>query len=155
MEAVERRDDLVAPLRLADEPGHLDRGLVRLGARVAEEDLAVVDAALVDERLGEQALRLHVPGVRHVDQPGDLLRDRLHDPRRTVAEEAAAPAGEEVEILRPLAVPDVRALATDEADRRPAVVADHVAVEQSDRFLQLHGRIRQRMIWARSWCSKA
>ena len=50
VEAVEHGDDLVAA-RLAVEPGQLDRRLVRLGAAVAEEALAVEAAALA-QRLG-------------------------------------------------------------------------------------------------------
>ena len=104
VEAVEHRDDLVAA-RLAVEPGQLDGRLVRLGAAVAEEALAAPAGALA-QRLGQLPLRLGVPGVRHVDQLADLLAHRLDDARRTVAEQVAAPAGEEVEIAVALVVPD-------------------------------------------------
>ena len=86
------------------------------------------------ERLGEAPLRLDVPGVRDVDQLADLLADRLDHARRAVAEQVAAPAGEEVEVAVPLGVPDLRALAADQADRVAAVVRDHVPLELGDRL---------------------
>ena len=46
---------------------------------------------------------------------GDLLLHRLDDRRRAVAQQVAAPAGEEIEIAVALGVPDVRALAADQA----------------------------------------
>ena len=50
----------------------------------------------------------------------DLLAHRLDDARRTVAEQVAAPAGEEVEVAVALGVPDVRPLAAHQADRDSA-----------------------------------
>ncbi len=85
---------------------------------------------------GERALGFHVPGVGHVDQLADLVADRLDDPGRAVAEQVAAPAGEEVEVAVPLGVPDPRTLAPDQADREPPVVGDHVPLELGDRLLR-------------------
>src|SRR5947209_6608001 len=76
------------------------------------------------QRLGQQSRWRGVPGVRHMDQLSDLLLHRRHDARRTVAEQAAAPAGEVVEVAIPLRVPDVRALAAHQADGIARVVAD-------------------------------
>src|SRR5439155_26059479 len=78
------------------------------------------------ERLRELALRLRVPGVRHVDQLCDLLLDGGDDARRAVAEQAAAPARKEVEVSVTFRVPDVRALAAHQADGVARVVADDV-----------------------------
>ena len=128
VEAVEHRDDLVTA-RLAVEPGELDGRLVRLRAAVAEEALAAPAGALA-ERLGEFALGFRVPGVGHVDQLADLLPHRLDDARRTVAEQVAAPAGEEVEVAIALVVPDVRAFAAHQADRIARVVGDDVVLIQ-------------------------
>src|SRR5437762_14381413 len=100
MEAVEHRDDLVAAVRLAVEPGELDDGFIRLGAAVAEEALGVEPAAF-DQRLGEQSLRLHVPCVRDVDQLANLLADGGHDARRAMADQIAAPPREDIEIAFP------------------------------------------------------
>ena len=63
---------------------------------------------------------------------------RLDDARRTVAEQVAAPAGEEVEVAVALGVPDVRALAAHQADRVARVVADDVLLEQVDGLLDGH-----------------
>src|SRR5207237_5668291 len=115
VEAVEHRHALVAS-RLAAQAGELDCRLVRFGAAVAEEALPI-DAAALDQRLCKQPLRLHVPGVRYVDQLGNLVLHGLDDARRAMADQVAAPAGEEIEIALPLGVPDVRPFAADQANR--------------------------------------
>jgi len=43
-----------------------------------------------------------------VNQPTDLLAHRRHDTRRAVAQQIAAPAGEEIKIAIARVVPDVR-----------------------------------------------
>ena len=114
------------------QPGELDRRFVRFRARVAEERLAA--EAPLGKHLGPAALGFGVPGVGHVDQLGHLLLHRLDDSRRTVAQQIAAPAGEEVEIPPALVVPDVRPLAADERHREPLVVRHDVLFEQLGRF---------------------
>ncbi len=136
VKAVEHREDLVAA-GLAVEAGELDGGLIGLGAAVAEEALGV-QAAARDERLREQALGFHVPGVWYVNQPGHLLLHRADDARRAMAEQVAAPAGEEVEVALALGVPDVGALAANQAHRVAAIIADDVLIEQLDRILAGH-----------------
>ena len=42
-----------------------------------------------------------------MNQLADLIADRLDDARRTVAEQVAAPAGEEIEIAIARVVPDL------------------------------------------------
>ena len=86
------------------------------------------------QQLGPAALGLGVPGVGHVDQRGDLLLHGLDDRRGTMAQQVAAPAGEEIEIAVALGVPDVRAFAAHQRDRIAAVVGDDVLLEQLDRF---------------------
>jgi hypothetical protein len=132
VEAPLGRDDLEPAGGVAVGAGELDGGLVGLGPAVAEEALAA--ERTLRERLGERPLRLDVPGVRHVDQLADLLADRLDDARGAVADQIAAPAGEEVEVAVPLGVPNPRALAPDQADREPPVVGDHIPVELGDRL---------------------
>ena len=83
-----------------------------------------------ESSLGPAALRLGVPGVGHVDQLGHLLLHRLDHARRTVPQQIAAPAREEVEILPPLVVPDMRPLTAHQRHREPFVVRDHVFFEQ-------------------------
>src|SRR5206468_1232024 len=58
--------------------------------------------------------------------------------RRTVAEQVAAPAGEEVEITITLIVPDVGAFAADQADGIARVVRDHIVFEELAGF-RFHG----------------
>src|SRR5262249_40577407 len=94
MEAIEHRDDLVAS-GLAMEAGHLDHRLVSLGTAVAEEALGV-EAETLDEGLGEQPLGFHVPGVWNVNELRDLFLHRPNHARRTMTEQIAAPAGEEI-----------------------------------------------------------
>ena len=85
------RDDLVAALRLAVEPGELDGRLVRLGAAVAEEALAA-EVGPLGERLGQQRLRLGVPGVRDVDERRDLLLHGLRPRAAGSGREARSPS---------------------------------------------------------------
>ncbi len=108
VEAALEGDDLVALLGRV-QPGELDGRLVGLGARVAEERLAAETP--LRQRLGPQALQFGVPGVGHVDQLAQLLADGLDHRRRTMAQQIAAPAAEQVEIAVPLGVPDVRSFA--------------------------------------------
>src|SRR6266404_6359375 len=58
---------------------------------------------------------------------------------RAMADQVAAPAGEEIEITLPLGVPDVGPLAAPQADGEAAVVADHVFLEQGDGVVAGHG----------------
>src|SRR5260221_10094019 len=109
VEAVEEGDDLVALLLGPVEPGELDRRLVRLRPAVAEEALAREVGALA-ELLGELALGLHVPGVRHMDELPDLLAHCGDDARRAVPDQVAAPAREEVDVPVALRIPDERPL---------------------------------------------
>ena len=81
------------------------------------------------ERLAERSLRLGVPGVRNVNELSDLLAHRLHDARRTVAENVAAPTGKEVEIAVALRVPDVRSFAAHQTHRIARVIGDDVFPE--------------------------
>ena len=95
---------LKRPLLVTNGPRQLDGGLVGLGPAVAEEALAAERP--LGQRLGERALGLHVPGIRHVDQLADLVADRLDDARRAVTQQVAAPPRKEVEIPVALGVPD-------------------------------------------------
>ena len=126
------RHDLVSPLRLAAVgAGQLDGGLVGLGAAVAEEALAAERP--LRELLRQAPLGLHVPGIGHVDQPANLFANGRDDAARAMAQQVAAPAGEEIEIAVSLGIPNPGALAADEADGEPSVVGYHVAIELGDR----------------------
>src|SRR5262245_26546828 len=138
VEAVRHGDDLVAA-RLAIEPGQLDRRFHCLGAAVAEETLAAPTRTLA-ERLPEPALLFRVPGIRHVDQSADLLADGGDDARRAVADQVAAPAGEEIEIAIVLGVPHAGALAAHERYGIARVITDDVLPEQVDGLLRCHVR---------------
>ena len=93
VEAVEHGDDLVAA-RLAGHTRQLDGSLDRLRSAVAEEALAA-EAAFA-QSFGKQSLSLHVPGVRHVDQLGDLLADGFNHARRAMAQQITSPPWKQV-----------------------------------------------------------
>ena len=78
VKAAEKRDDVVAPGRVA---GELDARLDRFGPGVAEKRAhAAVDRRDGREVLGELHLRLVIEvGARHVQKPLRLLGDRPHD----------------------------------------------------------------------------
>ena len=89
--------------------GDLDGRLVRLGAAVAEEDLAAVGQPR--ESLGQPGLRLGVEQVRAVDQPAHLLAHRLDHPRMAVAEVVDRQPGDEVQVAAAVAPDQLGALA--------------------------------------------
>ncbi len=91
------------------KPGELDRRLVGLGPLLQKKHWP--PKRLLRRVPGERSSRLHVPGVRHMNQLADLFTDRLDDPRRAMPEQVAAPAGKEVEVTVPLGVPDPRTFA--------------------------------------------
>jgi hypothetical protein len=104
------------PSVLADE---LDRTLVGLGARVAEERLAA--EARAAEPLRELHSALGQVEVRRVGEHADLLANRLDHRRMTVADRADRDAGEEIEVFLAVRVPEPRPLAADELDGCPRV----------------------------------
>jgi hypothetical protein len=120
VEGVVDNDDVPPGLGLARE---LDRGLIRLGARVAEVDLAA--EARLREALGEQHGGLGVEQVARVHQASDLLAHGLNDPRVAVTEARHRDAAQEVEVLVALAIPHARALAAHKLDRKARVAGDH------------------------------
>ena len=112
-------------------PRQLDGGLVGLGAAVAEEALAAERP--FRELLRQRSLGLHVPGIGHVDQPADLFANRRDDPLGAMAQQVAAPTGEEVEIAVSLGVPHPGTLAANQADGESSIVGYHIAIELGDR----------------------
>ena len=129
MKTVFKADDAEPPRRRAMQSRQLDRPLVRLGPAVAEERLAKAAGA---EGLGKLTLRLGVPGVGDVDEMLELILDPPHKVRGRIAQDVAAPAGEEVKIAVSLGVPDVRPFPLHQADGVAGVIGDHVLVEQVD-----------------------
>ena len=130
VKAAGKSDDFV--FALAVQAGQFDGGFVGLGAAVAEEGLPA--EAPLREQPGPFPLHVHVPGVRHMNQRGDLLLHRPHHMRRAMSQQVAPPAGKEIQVAVPLAVPNERALAADEIDRIAVVIADDVAFEKLDGF---------------------
>ena len=118
VEALAERDNLVAAAVLAAPLARqLDRRLIRLGARVAEEDLAA-EARELDELRGELRRRLVREEVRRVRQLRRLVPDRLHHLRMAVADIVHADAGREVVEDETVDVTHGDALAAREHDRR-------------------------------------
>ena len=96
-------------------PRELERALVRLRARVAEEH-AVGERALGDRLRGEDLLVVVVE-VRDVDELAELLGDARGERRVRVAEAAHRDARGHVEVARAGDVPDLAAPAALEHDR--------------------------------------
>ena len=94
--------------------GVLDGALVGLRAAVGEEDL--VEAAVLDEKLGELELRDGVELVGGLDECPRLLRYGLGQDGVGVADVRDGPAGREVEVFVALVVPNPRALSPHEDD---------------------------------------
>jgi hypothetical protein len=109
-----------APVVLA---GQLDRALVGLRARVAEEHAAAERP--LREPLGEPYPGLGVVEVRRVDQAAGLLAQRGHESGVAVADLVHGYAGHEVEVLVALVVPQPRALAAHELHRQAGVGLHH------------------------------
>src|SRR5690606_15905361 len=124
--AVEAQDRALAAL-VAVQARELQRGLVRLGARVREEHAALVAGlgeALEARREFELLRRGEV--VRHVREALGLLRDGLHEHRVGVTEGVHGDAAEEIEEAIALGVPYVGALAAFEV-REASAEAHEVA----------------------------
>ena len=106
-------------------PGQLERALVGLGARVAEEDLAAgLAGAAVDEPvdgagdLGRQRVAVE---VRDVAERPRLLGHRFGHGRMGVAERHHGQPGDEVEVFGVVGVVEHRALAPHEGGGRVGV----------------------------------
>ena len=97
MERAGQRHELVRAALAAVASRQLERCLVRLGARVGEED--AVERGPRDERLCQLELGERVVEVRDLDERGSLARDRLGDGRMRVAQHVDGDPGHEVEVL--------------------------------------------------------
>jgi hypothetical protein len=135
VEAAVQDDDVAPRLGLA---GQLERGLVGLRTGVGEEHRPAQRAGR--QALGEPAHRLGVEEVADVQQPLGLIADRFDDRRVAVADARHADAGQEVEVLVAVVVPQARAGAADETHgvarvRRHQVVAGLRAHEAARIFV--------------------
>ena len=123
VEGVPRADDLrflrVEAVRVL--ACDLDRALVRLRARVAEERL--VEARELDELRGRIGLRARVVEVRAMDHLARLMRDGIDERRIIMAEHVDGDAAEEIEVF----------LAVDIIRIRPFAVVEDDLVTQEDR----------------------
>ena len=140
VEGVRRRDhaDLlraVAIVRVA--AGELQRGLVRLGTGIAEED--ALGERRVDEPLGEPQRGLVREPVGDVPELARLLGQRAHQHRMAVAERGDRDAAREVDVHPAVLVPDARAFAADRNERRRRVAGDHPLVEHRARHRHRRG----------------
>jgi len=134
VEALVEGDDL-HPARLAAHhrlvaPRELQGGLVGLGARIAEEDLAREGAP--GEGLGEADLRLDVIEVRGVVQAAGLFRDGRGQARMTVPEDAHRDARGQVQVAAAVAVFQHAARAARHDERCSAVVVDQQSLPARD-----------------------
>src|SRR5690606_5124647 len=111
----------------------LERGLVRLGAGVAEVD--PVGERAVDDGRRRPDLLLVVVGVRGVQDAGGLLGDDAGERGVGVAERADRDARGHVEVAIAARVPQVHALAAGEHHRLLPVVAEHLLLGERDQIL--------------------
>ena len=129
-------DDFVPAFFHAVQTGELERALVGFRSAVTEKGFAETSSA---KHFGEVALRFHEPGVRHVDQFGGLFLDGLCDLRRTMSQNVAAPAWEQIEVALSFGVPAMLSFTSNKADRVPGVVRNDVFVELGNPVLTGHG----------------
>ncbi len=134
MKAAVQHDDPAARAMAARE---LDRRLVRLGARVAQEHLAPERA--LREPAGEPHRRFGVVEVRDVRQRRRLVLNRGDDPGMAVADVEHGDAGEEVQVLVAVDVPQPGAGTADELHRVTDVRGDRVVALEVLEFGEGHG----------------
>jgi hypothetical protein len=125
VEAADRRHHL-GP---AGAAGQLERRLVGLRARVGEEH-PPGPARAGQQLLGQGGRGLGGVQVGHVAQPRDLRADRLDHRRVGVPEQVDRDPAQHVHIGLSGVVPDDRALAAHQSDRRRAVRVHHAAVHR-------------------------
>ena len=111
----------VAVVRVAAR--ELQRRLVRLGARIAEEH--AVGERRVDQPLRQPQRRLVGEPVRHVPQRARLLVERADHRRVAMPERGHGDAAREVDVHAALLVPHARALAAHRHERRGRVAGHH------------------------------
>src|SRR6202041_1272954 len=100
----ERRQNLETSV--APSPRELDSGLIRLGARVAQEDFSV--AEMIRQLLDQSRCRLGVEDVGNVRELLSLLLDRAHDAGIPVTEAGDREPAEKIEIAVAVGVVQVR-----------------------------------------------
>jgi hypothetical protein len=109
----------------------LQCGLVRLGARIAEEH------ALGERRIGEAfrepQRRLVGEPVRHMPQRARLRFERADHRRMAMAERGDGDACGEIDVHPPVLVPHARAFTAHRNERRGREARDHHLVEQCAR----------------------
>ena len=120
VEAALERDDPGAAGRLA---GDLERGLVGLGAGVAEEGPATGEA--LREQGGELQHRLRPVEIGRVPEAVELLVGGRERRRGEVSEADDGDPGHEVEVLAAGVVPDAAAIAPHDRDIGPRVGRQH------------------------------
>src|SRR5437773_2201001 len=132
------RDDLERAVAVACAPlaSELDRGLVRLRTRVAEEDAR--GEGELDQAARELDLGLREVEVGGVDELGRLPGDRGCDVGVRVAEKVDGDPGHQVEVLATGVVVEHAAAAADEGDGQPAPGLHEVAIGERGRGHDLH-----------------
>src|SRR5690606_13973922 len=111
VERLAQRED-AGPRGASVQPGELERGLVRLGAGVAEEHAAALPrAGQTLQPRGEGQLRRRREVVRHVGELRGLPGHGVDEHGVCVPERVHGDAAEEVEVTSTRGVPQVAALA--------------------------------------------
>ena len=122
--------------RFAFAPGvlarELDRGFVRFGAGIAEEDR--IEAGEFGQAVGQRAGRFVMVEVAAVHERRGLIGDRARDARMRVAERAHRDAGDQIEIAVARLVEQIDAFAAHDVDLGARVVRHQM------RMLRHHAR---------------
>src|SRR5260370_27214368 len=140
MERAEGSDDLVRAGAIARSPlaRDLDRGLVGLGARVAEKDAR--RKRKLDQAARELDLRLREVEVRRVDEGPGLCGDCAGDLWVGVTEQVDRDPGDQVEVFVAGVVEDKAALSAYERDRQAPAHLHQILVGELGRVHDWHGR---------------
>ncbi len=117
-----RNDDVAVGLPQAERAlaRELDRGFVRFGSRITEED--AIESGDFGELVGELAGRFVMIEVAAVHERRGLRRDRADDGRMRMTERAHRDPRDEIEITVATLIDQPNAFAAHEIDRRAIVV---------------------------------
>ncbi len=118
---------------IAAQASELASGFIGFQAAVTEEGLAFEGGAV--ESFGEFDLRLGVPGVTDVPETVHLSIGGIDEGWMAVTKNSPTEAGEEIEIVVAIGVPEIGALAASHDDGLARVVSDEDVIGLIDDFL--------------------
>ena len=124
------------------------KSLVGFRAAVAEKNFAACADHFFETR-GEEGLRAGEKKIRGVDQFAGLLRDRLLQRGMGMADRVDRDARGEIEVFASVFIPNARALAARQTERKPPVGRNDMAGVEFGRG-RLFGRHGSQECWRRT-----